>query len=85
MIDEQNIYHISPNNDTREHLLECTIEIDALDANMKCACECEPEFVEMNELLFIVHRSFDGREALDWTRDILDGNECDDNPDDCIT
>jgi len=68
MIDPEKVYHVFPRNDLREHYLECVYP--ALTAPY-CPCVCKPEFKEVEDALLIVHNSFDGREGVEWAKEIL--------------
>jgi hypothetical protein len=50
--------HILPLNDLHEHEESST-------------CHCDPEIIEENGEIIIVHNSFDGREGVEWVNDIL--------------
>ncbi len=52
--------HVHPLNDLEEHNLEGT------------QCKCNPNIIiESNSDMIIVHNSFDGREGVEWTNEIL--------------
>lgn len=57
---ESMIYHVMPNNDLKEHSED--------SAN---PCECEPSVIQVEGDLILVHNSFDGREAVEEVREIL--------------
>ena len=50
--------HILPINDLEAHEESTTRK-------------CEPKIIEENGELIVVHNSFDGREGLEWTEEIL--------------
>ena len=54
--------HIYPIDDLKEHDLEST------------TCECNPEVKEINGDLFVIHWSYDGREAVEEANEILGNN-----------
>lgn len=68
MIDPEQVFHVYPINDLREHVLRC--EYPAFGPPY-CPCICEPTWKEKGEALIILHHSFDGREGLQWTNEIL--------------
>lgn len=52
--------HVYPLDDIEEHELEGT------------QCRCEPTIItESNAEMIVVHNSFDGREGVEWTNEIL--------------
>lgn len=52
--------HVYPIDDMKEH------KLDGMD------CECDPNvIIEQNSDIIIVHNSFDGREGIEWTDEIL--------------
>jgi hypothetical protein len=54
--------HIHPINDIKEH--------DTTDTGN--TCNCNPKvIIEPDSEIIVVHNSFDGREAVEWTNDIL--------------
>jgi len=53
------IWHLLPTNDLKEHKEEST-----------CSCEPKTEIIENGDIL-IIHNSFDGREAIEWTNEII--------------
>lgn len=75
MIDPDKVYHVYPLNDLKEHTLECSDKETVFLANELmplCKCECLPEHkTENGESLIIVHNSFDGREGVEWTNEVL--------------
>ena len=53
------IYHVLPINDIEEHEESST-------------CKCEPRAEKQeNGNIIIIHNSFDGREGVEWTNEIL--------------
>lgn len=68
MIDKNKVYHVYPTNDIKEHILECAF---TEDDEIKCKCECEPDWKKEGDWAIIVHNSFDGREGLEWTKEHL--------------
>lgn len=62
MIDPENIFHISPVNDLKEHDLEC--KFPAIGYPF-CECECNPSYKEEGDGFLIIHNSFDGRENFE--------------------
>lgn len=57
------IYHITPENDLKEHILEST-----------CACNPRSETQPGGDIL-LIHNSYDGREALELANEILEDPE----------
>lgn len=51
-------YHVLPKNDLETHEQSTT-------------CKCEPTVLHENGNMIIVHNSFDGREGIEWTNEIL--------------
>lgn len=53
---------VYPLNDTHDHILEM------------CPCPCKPRVEVANDGItpVIIHNSFDGREAVEWAKEILD-------------
>ena len=52
--------HVYPLNDIEEHDIETTL------------CKCEPRIIaESNSDIIVVHNSFDGREGIEWTNELL--------------
>lgn len=65
-----NIQHVYPVNDEREHDLTVNYRPIGLPY---CACECRPEHKELeNGAMVIVHNSWDGREGVEWANEILE-------------
>ena len=52
------IYHITPENDIKDH-------------EQSSLCECDPEVQKINNSALVIHNSFDGREAVEWANEIL--------------
>ena len=57
-MEEENIWHILPVNDIDIH-------------EESSVCKCEPDVKEVEGGILIVHNSFDGREGLEMTNEIL--------------
>lgn len=53
--------HVIPLNDLKEHDCDST-------------CECQPYILEEGGELICVHNSYDGRECLEMTNEILNSN-----------
>lgn len=68
MIDPDKIYHVYPRNDLHEHTLKCNYPPIG---NPLCECDCEPDWKQDGDSVIIVHNSFDGREGLEWTKELL--------------
>ncbi len=51
-------YHVLPINDTKKHI-------------ESYLCSCKPEIKIEGENMLIIHNSFDGREGVEWTNEIL--------------
>lgn len=56
--EEWQIIHVLPVNDTTEH--EETTE-----------CKCRPIIKTEGESMIVIHNSYDGREGLEWAKEIL--------------
>ena len=71
------IYHIVPINDLQPHTTESVSDYcytnpeGDLVCEPSCACLCSPKREQENGIWFFVHNSFDGREGLEWARDLL--------------
>ncbi len=57
---EWEIYHVRPINDIKKH-------------SLSHACHCIPKLYIEGENMVVVHNSFDGREGVEWTNEILNG------------
>jgi hypothetical protein len=68
MIDPNKVYHVYPVDDLEEHYLEC---VYPAIGHPYCPCKCKPKFIEEGDALIIRHNSFDGREGLEWVKEIL--------------
>lgn len=74
-----NIWHVYPQNDLEEHLLETKKETHfherdgyKLGVVVNCSCKCSPRIqYEDNGGAIVIHNSFDGREGIEWTNEIL--------------
>lgn len=53
------MFHVHPINDAEEHDLEGTV------------CKCGPSVVFEGAEIIVIHNSFDGREALEQAKEIL--------------
>lgn len=72
---EENIWHVYPNNDLKEHITNCD-GYNAGGLKAFCQCECKPEHRLVDESgiptgILVIHNSFDGREGLEWANEIL--------------
>ena len=68
MINPENIYHVLPCNDLKEHNSECTFPAIGYPF---CECECNPTYKEEGDGFLVIHNSFDGRENFEpdsWVR-----------------
>lgn len=67
--------HVYPVNDLREHYLESVdsaLDGFSEDVPPYCPCLCEPRKEKQESgVWLIIHNSFDGREGLEWTNEIL--------------
>jgi hypothetical protein len=68
MINRDNIWHVYPINDEKEHNLNTEFPVIGEPV---CKCECLPIHEKEGEGLVIVHNSFDGREGVEWVSQIL--------------
>jgi len=59
---EWDTYHVLPNNDIKNH-------------TESYSCSCHPEIQTENGNVIIVHNSFDGREGVEWTNEILNNDD----------
>lgn len=55
--------HVYPFNDKHTHILSCD-------------CPCEPTQWIIGGVVIFVHNSFDHRESVEWTEEILKENCC---------
>lgn len=61
--------HVYPNNDTHEHTL---ISIATFgEVEWICLCDCGPKLIIENDTPIFVHNSFDGREGVEWARELI--------------
>lgn len=65
---KDNIWHVVPMGDIQPHWDECIIDDDGTPL---CKCVCEPTTYKEDAGYIIVHNSFDGREGVEWTNEIL--------------
>lgn len=63
------VIHIIPINDERMHC-DGTIFPPFPDGNY-CPCKCHAIEEIVNNVLIVTHNSFDGREGVEWTNEIL--------------
>lgn len=56
---EWDIYHVMPVNDEKEH-------------SESYKCSCQPEVKTEGKNMLVIHNSFDGREGVEWTNEILE-------------
>jgi hypothetical protein len=63
-----NIWHVLPLNDLREHVQETEVIIQS---RQMCLCECNPTHEYTNNHILVIHNSFDGREGIEWASEIL--------------
>lgn len=52
------IWHVTPNNDLKEHRDDST-------------CECDPRIKHVNGNTIVIHNSYDGREGVEWANELL--------------
>jgi hypothetical protein len=74
------VIHAFPTNDEKEHYLECLPE--SIEAGRPfCGCICRPTYQEVGDEIqgiigvIVVHNSFDGREGVEWAKEILHRSE----------
>lgn len=69
------VWHIAPTNDLKPHNEWSTQEQDPEDPIVwkfiGCDCKCNPIIKKVNDSILVIHNSFDGREGLEWTNEIL--------------
>lgn len=66
--------HAYPSNDLRTHYLESVdARLDGFGDEVPphCPCLCSPRYEKENGIWLIIHNSFDGREGIEITNDIL--------------
>lgn len=51
-------WHVTPNNDLKSHAESTT-------------CFCNPRVEYINGNMIIIHNAFDGREGIEWAKEIL--------------
>lgn len=69
MIDPSKVIHIYPKDEEDDHIIFLTYH---LAGNPYSECKCEPWFKPAdNGHVLVIHSSFNGREALEWTQEIL--------------
>lgn len=69
-INPEDIYHIYPVDDAKEHVLEVTLN----GSNLACNCPCNPRIEPVGGSdggWIIVHFAFDGRELFEFEKDQL--------------
>lgn len=67
------IYHIYPVDDDGFHILLCTFAVDDKGLWWHIPqCKCMPTLRTEGDVLYVVHNSFDGREGVEWAREILE-------------
>jgi hypothetical protein len=64
---ENNIWHVYPQNDLGEHILETVERMGFL----YCQCDCCAEVRQVDGGYIVVHNSYDGREGVEWANEIL--------------
>jgi hypothetical protein len=67
---EQYVVHVVPTDDDHEHYMG----VFGKPPIPYCACSPRTE-QSAKGMLIVIHGYFDGREALEYVRDILDGND----------
>jgi hypothetical protein len=69
------VWHITPTNDLEPHNEWSVQEQDPADPIrwkfIGCECKCKPTIKKVNESILVIHNSFDGREGVEWTNEIL--------------
>lgn len=68
MIDPDKVHHIYPIGEEDDHVLFLTYPTIGEPYS---ECKCEPCIKPLENCIAVVHSSFDGREALEWTEEIL--------------
>lgn len=76
----EQIFHVYPIDDLKEHLLE-TLQNEAdkviiegeIRNRVSCKCSCQPRLEYEVHSVIVVHSSFDGRECIEETNEILGG------------
>lgn len=63
------IQHVYPLNDNKKHILKIYQIVGGKNA---CKCLCIPRIEEQcNGNTIVIHNSFDGREGVEWAKEIL--------------
>lgn len=65
---EDNIVHVIPLNDKQEHDEYVCWPSEVPASGCRCGAISE---LSKNNVFIIIHSSFDGREGLEWVKDIL--------------
>lgn len=66
------VLHTVPVDDVKEHSLHTEIEGRPFGEEVCCYCDCHPRRIqEDDEKVIFVHRSYDGREALEEANEVL--------------
>ncbi len=79
MITKENIQHVLPVDDIMPHTEFCIFPKGGLPF---CECMCTPEHQEVGDNdngvtgLIVIHKSFDGREGVEWANEILQRPVC---------
>lgn len=71
-VTEDNVCHAYPIGDLQEHSLNTD---DTLVVIIKSDCPCEPRIGGNSPWWTIIHRSFDGREAIEEVNEILNSKQ----------
>lgn len=61
-MEEIPIWHILSNNDSDTHV-------------KMGGCKCKPKIEVLEDRILIIHNSFDGREAVEWANEIINGGK----------
>jgi hypothetical protein len=70
-IDHEIVKHVIPVNDSGKHVEESLYGAFIFKKYPVCPCSCKPRLLEDGGGPIFVHNSFDGREGIEWTKDIL--------------
>ncbi len=76
VFEERDSLHVIPMKDTKRHsriirIDNCQFEDGSTTEMHYCPCACGPTHQYENNILIVTHRSFDGREGVEWVNEIL--------------
>lgn len=70
-IESQTVRHVVPLDDEEPHFRYSREEDLPFGPFPRCDCHCHPRWEREGDVIIFIHSSFDGREALEWAKEIL--------------